>query len=100
MSSTLPSSLSLTSRSSLCPKATQRQRDRAGASIEGEHPTPSRIARKLILPSSLPASAGTVSQSPTENSLNPRTAACPQSPLKLPNEQEQPVTSPKKFTPQ
>jgi hypothetical protein len=40
MSSTLPSSLSLTSRSSLSLKDTQRQRDRAGASIEGEHPTP------------------------------------------------------------
>ena len=81
MSSTLPSSLSLTSRSSLSPKATQRQRDRAGASIEGEHPTPSRTARKLILPQSLPASAGTVprSQTPKTTQPNAPSVACPQS---------------------
>ena len=42
----------------------QAERDRSEASIEGDHQNPSRIARKLYPPPSLPASAGPIPRSP------------------------------------
>ena len=42
----------------------QAERDRSGASIEGDHPKPSRTARKLPPPPSLPASEGPIPRSP------------------------------------
>ena len=47
------------------PKPTQRQWDRAGASIEGEQTLPSREARKPKPSPSLPATAGTAPRSLT-----------------------------------
>ena len=52
------------------PKPTQRQWDRAGASIEGEQTLPSREARKPKPSPSLPATAGTAPRS-----LTPRPAS-------------------------
>ena len=45
------------------------ERCRAGASLGGEHPNPSRIARKIILPRAYSASGGLMPRSP------PKTAA-------------------------
>jgi len=45
------------------PPTHRRQRERAGASIEGDHHNPSRTARKSLPPPSLPASAGPFPQS-------------------------------------
>ena len=42
----------------------QAERDRSEASIEGDHPNPSRTARKLLPPPSLPANAGPIPRSP------------------------------------
>jgi len=42
----------------------QAERDRSKASIEGDHPNPSRTARKLLPPPSLPANAGPIPRSP------------------------------------
>jgi hypothetical protein len=75
MSSTLPSSLSLTSRSSLSLKDTQRQRDRAGASIEGEHPTP-RAQRENP---SCERRHGPAEPNPKSTQPNAPSVACPQS---------------------
>ena len=46
------------------PTKTRAERCRAGASLGGEHPTPSRKARKLILPRAYSASGGLMPRSP------------------------------------
>ena len=89
--------------SSLSPKPTQRsthsqqpvptpaqprqQRQRAEANLGGDHPTPSRIARKPHLPRASSARAGSLPRSPPSDPPIP--AACPWSPsslsLPLPN---------------
>ena len=46
------------------PTKTRAERWQAGASIGGEHPTPSRKARKIILPRAYSASAGLMPRSP------------------------------------
>ena len=43
------------------------ERCRAGASLGGEHPTPSRKARKLLLPRAYSASGGLIPRSPPKN---------------------------------
>jgi hypothetical protein len=50
---------------------TQRQRDRAGTSIGGDHPNPSRNSAKAPPPPSLPASAGPIPRSLTHDSKPP-----------------------------
>ena len=51
------------------PTKNRAERCRAGASLGGEHPNPSRIARKILLPRAYSASGGPTPRSP------PKTAA-------------------------
>ena len=46
------------------PTKNRAERCRAGASLGGEHPTPSRTARKLLLPRAYSASGGLIPRSP------------------------------------
>ena len=46
------------------PTKTAAERCRAGASLGGEHPTPSRVARKIVLPRAYSASEGLMPRSP------------------------------------
>ena len=48
------------------PTNTPAERDRAGTSIGGDHPNPSRNSAKAHPPPSLPASAGPIPRSPVE----------------------------------
>jgi hypothetical protein len=48
------------------PQYPGQQRDRAGASLGGEQPHPSRTARKLILPRASSATGGPIPQSPAK----------------------------------
>jgi hypothetical protein len=53
------------------PSKTEAERCQAGASLGGEHPTPSRKARKLILPRAYSASGGLIPRSPAYQDLSP-----------------------------
>jgi hypothetical protein len=86
-----PSSLSLETQQPVPTLAQPRlQRQRAEASLGGDHPTPSRTARKPHLPRASSARVGSLPRSPTQTS-HPSPAACPrpQQPVPTPAQPKQ-----------
>jgi hypothetical protein len=69
----VPSSLSLEPQRPVpTPAQPRRQRQRAEASLGGDHPTPSRIARKPHLPPSLLSARRLVAAEPTQRATHPQ----------------------------